>query len=77
MSFRSSELSQDELDNILLKEKYKVNLEKKVYETVLEEYSSINKAYSETGHLHTGKNTPQYIWFKGSRDRGFKKDIAA
>lgn len=48
------------------------------YKAVLAESSSVAKPYSETGHLHQeNRLLPRPIWFKGSRDRGFKKDIAA
>jgi len=33
--------------------------------------------YTKVGHLYPEKNTPQYRWFKGSRDRGERGDIAA
>ena len=33
--------------------------------------------YSKVGHLYPEKNTPQYRWFKASRDRGVRGDIAA
>ena len=45
---------------------------------VLAEASSIEKPYSETGHLYTENELlPRPIWFKGSRDRGLREDIAA
>ena len=48
------------------------------YKTVHAEVSSIAKPYSETGHLHQeNRLLPRPIWFKGSRDRGFREDIAA
>ena len=42
-----------------------------------DENSSSNKKYSMGGHLSPEKNIPQVRWFKGSRDRGMREDIAA
>tara|TARA_B100000965_G_scaffold250334_1_gene210505 strand:- start:175 stop:363 length:189 start_codon:yes stop_codon:yes gene_type:complete len=48
------------------------------YKAVLAEGSSIAKSYSETGHLHQeNRLLPRPVWFKGSRDRGFRENIAA
>ena len=48
------------------------------YKAVLAEASSIKKPYSETGHLFPDNELlPRPVWFKGSRDRGFREDIAA
>ena len=48
------------------------------YKAVLAEASSLKKPYSETGHLHQeNRLLPRPTWFKGSRDRGFREDIAA
>ncbi len=48
------------------------------YKAVLTESSSVAKPYSETGHLHQeNRLLPRPIWFKGSRDRGLRRDIAA
>ena len=48
------------------------------YKAVIEEASSLAKPYSETGHLFTENELlPRPVWFKGSRDRGFREDIAA
>ena len=48
------------------------------YKAVLEEASSLSNPYSETGHLHLDNELlPRPIWFKGSRDRGLRGDIAA
>ncbi len=48
------------------------------YKAVLEEASSIEKPYSETGHLYPENELlPRPIWFKGSRDRGYRGDMAA
>ena len=53
-------------------------LSMKDYKAVLAESSSVAKPYSETGHLHQeNRLLPRPVWFKGSRDRGFRKDIAA
>ena len=48
------------------------------YKAVLAEASSLEKPYSETGHLHQENRLRRRpLWFKGSRDRGFRKNIAA
>ena len=48
------------------------------YKAVFAEGSSVAKHYSETGHLHQGSRlSSRPVWCKGSRDRGFRKDIAA
>ena len=48
------------------------------YKAVLEEASSVKKPYSETGHLYQeSRLLPRPVWFKGSRNRGFRGDIAA
>ena len=48
------------------------------YKAVLAEGSSIAKPYSETGHLYQeNRLLPRPVWFKGSRDRGFRENIAA
>ena len=48
------------------------------YKAVLAEGSSVAKPYSKTGHLHQeNRLLPRPVWFKGSRDRGFREDIAA
>ena len=48
------------------------------YKAVLAEASSLEKPYSETGHLYQeNRLLPRPVWFKGSRDRGFREDIAA
>ena len=45
---------------------------------VLAEASSIEKPYSETGHLYpVNELLPRPVWFKGSRDRGLRGEIAA
>ena len=50
----------------------------------LEEYRAFadkeltsNEKYLNVGHLYLEKSTPQLQWFKGSRDRGLNRDIAA
>ena len=53
-------------------------LSKKEYKAFLAEASSIENTYSETGHLYPENELlPRPIWFKGSRDRGLRDDIAA
>ena len=48
------------------------------YKDVLEEDSTLKKPYSEKGDLYKeNKLLPRPVWFKGSRDRGFREDIAA
>ena len=47
------------------------------YKALVEEDSSAREEYSKVGHLYPEKNTPQYRWFKVSRDIGMKEDIAA
>ena len=53
-------------------------LSMKDYQAVLAEASSVAKTYSETGHLYQENRLhPRPVWFKGSRDRGLREDIAA
>ena len=48
------------------------------YKAVLAEDSSVEKPFSETGHLHQDSRLlPRPVWFKGSRERGLRRDIAA
>ena len=48
------------------------------YKAVLAEASSLEKPYSETGHLYpVNELLPRPVWFKGSRDRGLRENIAA
>ena len=48
------------------------------YKAVLAEASSVAKTYSETGRLYQENRLhPRPVWFKGSRDRGLREDIAA
>ena len=53
-------------------------LSMKEYKAVLVEASSIEKPFSESGHLYPENELlPSPIWFKGSRDRGLRENIAA
>ena len=53
-------------------------LSMKDYQAVLAEASSVAKPYSEKGHLYQeNRLLPRPVWFKGSRDRGLREDIAA
>ena len=53
-------------------------LSMKDYKAVLAEASSVAKPYSEIGHLNQeNRLLPRPVWFKGSRDRGLREDIAA
>ena len=48
------------------------------YKVVLSEASTVAKPYSETGHLYQeNRLLPRPVWFKGSRNRGLREDIAA
>tara|TARA_Y100001968_G_scaffold184172_1_gene168741 strand:- start:222 stop:380 length:159 start_codon:yes stop_codon:yes gene_type:complete len=49
------------------------------YKAVLAEFESLNKPYSEIGHLHPeNEHLLRTKWFKGSRERGLTgEDIAA
>ena len=48
------------------------------YKAVLAESSGVAKTYSETGHLYQENRLhPRPVWFKGSRDRGLRENIAA
>tara|TARA_Y100001968_G_scaffold230940_1_gene213778 strand:+ start:212 stop:367 length:156 start_codon:yes stop_codon:yes gene_type:complete len=50
----------------------------KEYKAVLLEASCLNKPYSEIGHLYPeAELLPRPIWFKGSRDRYLRGDIAS
>ena len=45
---------------------------------MLAEGSSPKKAYSKTGQFYSeNKLLPRPVWYKGSRDRGFRGDVAA
>ena len=48
------------------------------YKAVLAEASTLEKPYSETGHLYQeNRLLPRPVWFKGSRNRGFRGNLAA
>ena len=48
------------------------------YKAVLAEASTLEKPYPETGHLYQeNRLLPRPVWFKGSRNRGLREDIAA
>ena len=50
----------------------------KDYKAVLAEASGIAQPYSETGHLYQeNRLLPRPVWFKGSRDRGLRENLAA
>ena len=50
----------------------------KEYKAILAEASSLKEPYSEIGHLYQENRLfPRPVWFKGSRDRGMRGDIAA
>ena len=68
MSIISTEKSKDDSNLVLSLEEYKV---------LVKEDSGATNEYSKVGHLYPEKNTPQYRWFKGSRDRGERGGIAA
>ena len=45
---------------------------------VLAEASTLEKPYSESGHLYQeNRLLPRPVWFKGSINRGLKENIAA
>ena len=45
---------------------------------VLAEASTLEKPYTETGHLYpVNELRPRPVWFKGSRDRGLRGNLAA
>ena len=53
-------------------------LSMKEYKAVYAEASGVVKPYSETGHLYQeNRLLPRPVWFKGSRDRGLRGNIAA
>jgi len=53
-------------------------LSMKDYKAVLAEASSVAQPYSETGHLYQeNRLLPRPVWFKGSRDRGLRGNLAA
>ena len=48
------------------------------YKAILVEASSLKKPYSETGHLYQkNRLLTRPLWFKGSRDRGLRGNLAA
>ena len=50
----------------------------KVYKAVLAEASGVEQPYSETGHLYQeNRLLPRPVWFKGSRNRGMRENIAS
>ena len=68
MSISSTKKSKEDSFVALSLEEYKV---------IVNEASGAINEYSKVGHLYPEKNTPQYRWFKSSRDRGERGDIAA
>ena len=46
------------------------------YRGIADDESTSNEKYSKVGHLYPEKNTPQFQWFKGSKDRGLNRDLA-
>ena len=68
MSTSSTEKSKEDSFVALSLEEYKV---------IVNEDSGATNEYTKVGHLYPEKNTPQYRWFKGSRDRGERGDRAA
>ena len=50
----------------------------KGYKAFLAEASSLKEPYSERGHLYQeNRLLPRPVWFKGSRDRGLRGNLAA
>ena len=50
----------------------------KEYKDVVEEDSTLKKPNLEIGDLYKeNKLLPRPVWFKGSRDRGLRENIAA
>ena len=48
------------------------------HKATLDEASSRNEHYLKTGHLHIEKEClSRAKWFKGSKDRGFRGNLAA
>ena len=68
MSISSTKKSKEDSFVALSLEEYKV---------IVNEDSGATNEYTKVGHLYPEKNTPQYRWFKGSRDRGVRGDNAA
>ena len=68
MIISSSKQSKVDTDVALPSEDYKI---------IVIEDSISKKEYSKIGHLYPERNTPQLRWFKGSSDRGLRKELAA
>ena len=68
MSISSTKKSKEDSFVALSLEEYKV---------IVNEDSGATNEYTKVGHLYPEKNTPQYRWFKDSRYRGERGDIAA
>ena len=68
MSISSTKKSKEDSFVALSLEEYKV---------IVKEDSAATKEYSKVGHLYPEKNTPQYRWFKDSRYRAKRGDMAA
>ena len=47
------------------------------YKAIADDALSANEKYSKNGHLYPERNTPQFQWFKGSRERCINIDLAA
>ncbi len=53
-------------------------LSMKVYKAILDAEANSKESYLETVHLHQDNILPSnHKWFKGSRDRGLRGDLAA
>ena len=68
MSISSTKKSKEDSFVALSLEEYKV---------IVNEDSGATNEYTKVGHLYPEKNTPQYRWFKDSRYRAKRGDIAA
>ena len=66
MSINLSKKSRNDLEAVLSIEQYRA---------VIDEDSSLNKQYSQIGHLYPEK-TPQFKWFKSSRGKEMRGDLA-
>ncbi len=50
----------------------------KEYKSIILEPANFKKSCSESDHLCSqNKFLPRSLWFKGSRDRGLRDDVAA
>ena len=47
------------------------------YRVMSVEESTLSDTYLKVGRIHPESYTPQFKWFKGSRDRGLIRDLAA